>query len=42
MVKTIGTEELLYMEIAVALYMFGGGGTGEKARIALNIGHGTV
>ena len=32
----------IYQQIAVALYMLGGGGTGERARIALNIGHGTI
>ena len=32
----------IYHQIAVALYILGGAGTGERARIALNIGYGTV
>ena len=32
----------IYQQIAVALYVLGGGTTGEKTRIVLNIGYGTV
>jgi len=32
----------IYQQIAVVLYVLGGGGTGERSRIILNIGYGTV
>lgn len=32
----------VYQQIVVALHVLGGGVTGDKARIALNIGYGTV
>ena len=39
-----GYSRPIHQQIAVALYMLGGGrgGTGERSRIALNIGHGTT